>query len=824
VFVSSTLDELAGERGAARDAIERLRLTPVLFELGARPHPPQDVYRGYLDRSDIFVGIYGESYGWIGPGMDVSGLEDEYLRSAGKPRLLYVKRPAPAREPRLEAFLDRLRTDATASYKLFRDPTELRDLVENDLALLLTERFASTASDNSRREPRTRLPAMVDAFVGRQSELETLRELLKGAARLITVTGPGGVGKSRLALEAARETIELFSDGVEFVALSSVSEPELVTSVVLTSLDLPAGPNVPVTGSLIDHLRESELLLLLDNFEHVLEAAGEIGSLLAACPRLRVLVTSRSVLRLRGEREFALAPLPVPEGVRLFSERARAFASGFELTETTAAPVEEICRRLDGLPLAIELAAARVRTLPPESMLPLLERRLDFLTVGGRDYAERHRTLQATIDWSFRLLERSEQRLLEQASVFRGGWDLTAASTVCGEGTPVLTDLESLLEKSLVRREVVSNEPRFTMLETIREYAGAALETEGNALGTQRRHAAFYLGLVFASGERLRSSAQAASLERLELENDNIRTALRWSLEHAEPDRVAAAGWELMPFWWLRGLFEEGGLWMQEALESGGVTDVGRANALLVAGYLAFWRADYRTAIPTLSEAFQTFASGGDKHRAALASLPLGAARAAAGDSSALAMLEESRGELAKSGDEWGLMFALNGLCWALNVLDMQAPLELFEEARARANDVGTKAELATALGNLSRRKLLRGERGEAKRLLAEALDIVRTLRSPTGVALYVEMAADMASREGDHLLAVRLFAASAALRTETEADAPPPVARLREGALTAARAALGEDAVEEARANGAYLEAYETADEAVAWLAGRPR
>ena len=287
VFVSSTLVELASERAAVRDAIEQLRLTPVLFELGARPHPPQHVYRAYLERSDVFVGIYGERYGWVGPGMEISGLEDEYVLSAGKPRLLYVKAPASEREPRLAQLIERLKQDATDSFKTFRDGDELRELVQDDLALLLTERFVSEASVSA-GTPHAELPAAVDELVGREAELTAVRELLVGGARLLTVTGPGGVGKTRLALEAARLVPELFPDGVHFVGLGSVREPGLVSSTILTALDAPASPTAPVGHALVEHLRGRRMLLLLDNFEQVLDAAPEVGRLLSACRGLRV--------------------------------------------------------------------------------------------------------------------------------------------------------------------------------------------------------------------------------------------------------------------------------------------------------------------------------------------------------------------------------------------------------------------------------------------------------------------------------------------------------------------------------------------------------
>ncbi len=279
--------------------------------------------------------------------------------------------------------------------------------------------------------------------------------------------------------------------------------------------------------------------------------------------------------------------------------------------------------------------------------------------------------------------------------------------------------------------------------------------------------------LSFSISRSRPSGAQTSALDQLELETDNIRAALRWSLERGSPERVAHAGWALTPFWWLCGLFDEGMRWMTEAIDSGGLSDTGRAEALLVRGFVAFWRADYQAAIPALTEALGFFTSIGDRHRAALASLPLAASQAARGDGTVIDSLEESRALLAELGDEWELMLALNALCWALNMLEEEAALALFEEARERATAIGTSAELATAVGNLSRRRALRGEKEEAKLLLAEALAIVRALKSPTGVAYYTEMVADLAAAVGRELS----LGAGRAVRQQIPAVAPKGLA-----------------------------------------------
>ncbi|HEY2128180.1 MAG TPA: DUF4062 domain-containing protein [Streptosporangiaceae bacterium] len=367
VFVSSTLGELNTERGAAREAIEQLRLAPVMFESGARPHPAQEVYRAYLEQSDVFVGIYWQRYGWVGPGMTISGLEDEFRLAARMPRLLYVKRPAPGIEPGLRHMLDEIKTEGDLAYKAFADARELRELLLNDLATLLTERFAEAGPGGGREYL---VPSPVTVLVGRDREVGELAGLL-GAPdhRLVVLTGAGGIGKTRLALAVLERTRPQWKDGVAFVDLSSVTDPRSVPEAIASALGFVGQGQERPLDTLVRGLAGRHMLLVLDNFEQVLGAAPVVADLLQRAPRLPVLVTSRVVLRIRGEQERRVDPLGVlPAGVgraalaqapavRLFVERVRDVRPGFELTDDNAAAVTELCRRLDGLPLALELVA-----------------------------------------------------------------------------------------------------------------------------------------------------------------------------------------------------------------------------------------------------------------------------------------------------------------------------------------------------------------------------------------------------------------------------------------------------------------------------------
>ena len=751
VFISSTLEELAEERAAALRAIRRLHLVPVWFESGARPHPPQSMYRAYLEQSQIFVGIYWQRYGWVGPGMEISGLEDEFRLAAGKPMLLYLKRPAPDQEPGLTAMIEGIRSAGTASYRHFATARELERLLADDLAVLLSESFAGatisigasrpsptgpgepdgaelpagtltfllTDIEGSTRlwetkpeamevalkrhdrllaevieghggavitsrgegdsffavfpsavsaveaagacqlqlereawptsatlpvrmglhtgEVRVRggdhvdytpinrcarvkaaahggqvlltkatsdlvagrlgggfglkrlgefrlrdlaapelifqlihadlpvdfppihtvaertgnLPLQVSSFIGRARELEQTAAAL-GEARLVTLTGAGGVGKTRLALQVAGQVSPRFGDGAWLCELAPVRDPAAVDDAVAAVFSLTAPAGLSTSEALVEFLRAKQLLLVLDNCEHLLEGAAALADVLQrSCERLVILATSREGLGIEGERLVPVPPLAVPgadadltaitqaEAVRLFAERAAAVKPEFAVTAENAAPVAAAVRRLDGIALAIELAAARLAAMTPAELARRLERSFAVLGAGRRGTLPHHQTLRATIDWSYQLLAEPEQRLLARLAVFAGGCTLEAAEAVCGgdgiDPDTVFGLLASLVARSLVVTEEHGPETRYRLLETIREYGEERLAETGETDRWQARHADYYAGVL----QQIRHHDRREEVfwaVRLSAEQDNLLAAWSWAIDTRKID------------------------------------------------------------------------------------------------------------------------------------------------------------------------------------------------------------------------------------------------------------------------------------------------
>ena len=586
VFVSSTLAELADERAAVARAISALRLTPVMFELGARPHPPRELYRAYLAQSDIFIGLYWQRYGWIGPGMDISGLEDELRLSGSLPRLLYIKTPAPDQEPRLTAMIADLQAEGSDSYRSFGSPRELGRLVRDDLATLLSERFATTArhDDSSAlpasivsRRSRRSLPVSSTSLIGRRRDIAEVTNLLETSeVRLVTLTGPGGVGKTRLAIAVGERLDDRDSRRSVFVQLASIAQPDLVLPRIAAAVGATIEGTRPPLDALTEHFEEIPTLLVLDNLEQVVGVAPQLDQLLSSCPGLEILATSRTALRLRAEREYAVGALSVPAfshrppitqlaslpAVQLFVDRAQAVRYDFALTEDNALAVAEICRRLDGLPLAIELAAARTRLLDPVALLARLENVLDALGTGPVDLPERQRTLRATVEWSIELLDDAEQHLLASLSVFADGWTAAAATSVSEHTEDEVLDLlDALARHSLVNVVATDAGPRFRMLTSVRELAAERLAASANRDAVEQRHAEYYGSLVENAEWPVERHSDWA--ERLRTEDENLRVAIRWFVSH-DPTPLPRIFRVLWLFWQMHDRMPEGRAWIDE--------------------------------------------------------------------------------------------------------------------------------------------------------------------------------------------------------------------------------------------------------------------
>jgi predicted ATPase len=793
VFVSSTLGELALERGSVRDGIAHLRLAPVMFELGARPHPPRELYRAYLDQSHVFVGIYWQSYGWVAPGEKTSGLEDEYLLSGILPKLIYVKSPATEREPRLAALLAHIRADDRVSYKAFSTPAELQSLVENDLALLLTEHFQTTSAQQSVPERASQvgqeaLPTPPTPLVGREQEIDAVTALLhRTGVRLVTLTGPGGIGKSRLALAVGAQLGSSFENGVRFVALASIADSELVTATLVKALGLRESGSQSPLEDLKSYLYTKYLLLILDNFEQVTAAAPLVAELLGAASGIQVLVTSRTMLRLSGEYVFTVPPLSLPEpeaeqeveslgrseAVRLFVERAQAANPDFALNQDNARDVAKICRRLDGLPLTIELAAARVRLLSPQSLLARLESSLGFLTGGARDLPERQQTLRNTIAWSYDLLGKDEQVLFAQLAVFSGGFDLQAVETIycpdhaSADLNQVLTCIEvlsSLLDHSLVRQEGQDGEPRFGMLETIREYALERLKSSAGWQATCDRHAEYYLVLAEAAEPELRGPNQLVWLDRLETEHDNLRAALTRFLSQDQIVSAARLGWGIWMFWWFKRHLDEGARWFEEMLaKSGSLPPYPMARVLSGLAMQVEVRGDEARAQVLFEQSLPLYREVGDKAGIAKATGMLGRLAMLRGDyASAETMLEESQTLYRELDDNWFLATMLNfrGMI-PLSQSDYKAAALLFEEGLQVSRQVGNTLPLLLSLYNLALSKQAEGKLTEATALVEEGLVLSDKAGDEASLGYYLEALAALAQLQGDFERAERLYGAA---------------------------------------------------------------
>jgi len=796
VFVSSTLGELATERAAVRAAVERLHLAPVMFELGARPHPPQDLYRAYLEQSDVFIGLYWESYGWVAPGDEISGLEDEYRLSGKLPKLIYLKKPADGMQPRLRELLDRVRSDGRAAYRSFSTPEELGELVETDLATLLAERFdqsrATVGPETAPIEviPVDNIPLPLTRLLGREQDSTGIRALLQAdGVRLVTLTGPGGIGKSRLAIETARSAADLYPGGVAFVSLAGVHDPAFVPTAIAQAIGVRDTGVGTVLEKLTTALRHRTMLIVIDNFEQVLSAAPTLSALLAAAPQLTLLVTSRTLLRLGGEHAYEVGPLALPPGpavhsrevalrspaVTLFVERARAVRPDFEVTDDNADDLCRVVGALDGVPLAIELAAARVRMLPPRAMLERLDRQLPLLVGGVRDLPERQQTIRNTLQWSVELLAADDRTLLTLLGVFSGTFTLEAVEAVAtGQDVrDVLTSLGNLVDSSLVRQQDGGERALFSVLSTVREYAREQLDATSDHPAARARHAAHYVAVGEAASPALEGTRQKQTVQMLAEERDNLRAAVRYLLDEKQWFAAAALSWALYVYWWIGGHLGEVRNWMSEVLESGAeLDDLTRARALYFTHAITFWQDPDGSVLRGLTESATLFHRVGDDDGESLARISVGLGLLASDPPEPVQAddtLETALGLSRSSGDTWGEAMALITIGRvALLSQHVPASLNRFEEGLRLSQSLGDQLGVTIAFHHLGWAHLLLGDPAAATVKFTESLIGSIALGHEEGIAYGIEGFVAIAALVGDVEKAGLLLGASEILREET--------------------------------------------------------
>jgi len=714
------------------------------------------------------------------------------------------------------------------------------------------------------------LPTPLTSFVGRSRERAEVRNLL-GSGRLITVLGSGGSGKTRLAVQIAKEVLGGFPDGVWLTELDALADPALVPQQVAHSLGVQEGAGASVTTSVVAHLADASALLVLDNCEHVAASAATLAAaILRGAPGVRILATSREALGVPGEISWRIPMLSVPdtrtaagrtkevvaryEAVRLFVTRAQAVQPAFALSDKNAEAVAQVCHRLDGIPLAIELAAVRVKVLPVEQILTRLQNRFALLTGGNRTALPRQQTLRAAVDWSYELLSDQERKLLNRIAVFAGGFGLDSAESVCAwnglESNDVLDLLSPLVDKSLVVPNEIDGLARYTMLETIRDYAAERLESAGELEAQGKRHAAYFLDLALQAEPELQGPEQSAWFAALGQEHENLRHAIRWYLARRDAPKALRLVGALWRFWWTRGNFEEGRRTLAEALalDSGAEPGVERAKALYALAALAGMQADFATADRALEESLAIARALDDKPGIANALFEQGnlaneredlpraaeryeealALRRAIGDRRGeslalhnLAVVAESRGEAAKAralfeealvlhrslGNATMEAYTLNGLSdVALHVGDLEAARAYLERGLAMQRELGNRQGVAFSLRQLGDIATRRGDGDGARGYLAEALMVFDEIGATPGLLDTVDAVAGFAALLGSAESALVLAAAGGAWRRAAAVPRSDPDQADLARALQPVRQALEATAAEAADRRGAGL------------------
>jgi predicted ATPase/class 3 adenylate cyclase len=683
---------------------------------------------------------------------------------------------------------------------------------------------------------RANLPMPLSSFVGRGREVQELRELI-GATRLLTLTGPGGTGKTRLALRLAGEMAEEFRDGVFFVDLSAITDAALVAPAIAQAVGVPEEVERPRLESLAAYLAERSSLLLLDNFEQVLSAAPAVEHLLTSARGVRVLCTSREPLHLPGERQYPVPPLGMPdlarptepadvasiESVSLFVSRAQAVRQDFTLTADNASSVAEICTRLDGLPLAIELAASQARVLGPRSILARLRTHVPALTSPAVTVPSRQRTLHDAIGWSYDLLAEQEQTFFARVSVFSGGWTLQAADAVVNPsaelGVDTLQVMASLVDKSLVQVTGTElDEPRFTMLETIREFAVARRVEHDPGGILQRRHAEHFLAVAERAEPHLESMEQASWLDACERDHDNFRAALRWAIGAGETEigqRIAVALWR---FWYQHGHLAEGAAWFDEVLALPGPPNPPRTRAHLAAGSIAYWRGDMAASRHHDEQALAMARNLGDRAIELHALFNSAFNPLIAGDyETAMARWERAADIANEIGDRAMAARAAQSIGFALLLSGQPAAaIPVLEDVQPEWKQLGNSLQVAETAAAIATARHRSGDTEAATDLYRESLRMIHEVGNLPLTAAGLDGLAGLASSQGLYERAVRLSGAAAALK-ERIGGSQPMRGLWEEADIAAARAAIGDEAVAAALAEGRAM----TVDQALAYALG---
>jgi predicted ATPase len=678
--------------------------------------------------------------------------------------------PAPLAQPPSEfaeeferIVLKTLAKDKTERYQtaseLFQDLKKLQKEIEFKSELDRASQFqrgsefhqSSASRAPSASSSPTNLPIQLTSLIGRKAEVSAIKkQLTRDGVRLLTLTGPGGTGKTRLSLQVAAELLDKFTEGVMFVALAAIGDPNLVASAIAQTLGIKGAGGKSLLETLKEFLRDRQMLLVIDNFEQVVTSAPLISELLNASPQLKCLITSREPLHISGEHEFPVSPLPVPArgqalsldvvaqypAVQLFLDRASAVKPDFTLTPENAEAVVEICSKLDGLPLAIELAAARVKVLPPRALLARLENRLKLLSTGARDLPSRQQTMRGAIAWSYDLLDEKEQKLFRRLSVFVGGCDLQAIEEVCncfGDlEIDVLDEVTSLVDKSLLQqRETAGADSRFTMLETITEFGLEQLAASSEAAELRKSHAAFFLKLAEQGETELLGTQQEMWLDKFELEHGNFRAATQWAEQDRQAETALRLAGALWRFWEMRGYLAEGREVLRRllTLEETAETMKPRLKALYAAGILADSQCDYAAARDLFDQKLAL-------HR--------------------------------QLGDKWGVANSINNLgIIVLRQRDYAGARALYEESLNLWRELGNERAVALALGNLGNVADLTGDFETAYAYYNESLELFKTLQDKRGVALSLHHMGDVARHQSDYERARSLYNQSLTLLME---------------------------------------------------------